>query len=64
MAKRIIYTNDEGGVSVVVPAPDYAGTMAELTAKVVPAHLQLNAEEVDESEINPDRTFRNAWIQE
>ena len=64
MSKRIIYTNDEGGVSVVVPSPEWAGTMEELRDKVVPEANKASAEIVDVSEVPSDRTFRNAWVQE
>ena len=59
MAKRILYTNDEGGVSIVVPAPDNPQTMEELAAAVVPSGKEYKI--VDESEIPSDRTFRYAW---
>lgn len=59
MAKRIIYTNDEGGVSIFVPAPNT--DCEDVLNKVVPAHLQAGAEIVEDTEINSDRTFRNAW---
>ena len=59
MAKRILYTNDEGGVSIVVPAPDTPQTMEELAAAVVPSGKEYKI--VDESEIPSDRTFRDAW---
>lgn len=64
MNKRIIYTNDEGGVSIVVPSPEWKGTMEELRDKDVPEANRASAEIVDESEIPSDRTFRNAWVQE
>jgi len=59
MNKRIIYPNEIGGVSVVVPSPNWKGTMEELAEKDVPAGKLFKI--VDISEIPSDRTFRNAW---
>ena len=59
MNQRIIYPNDEGGVSVIVPAPECALTIEEIAAKDVPAGKQYKI--VDVSDIPTDRTFRNAW---
>ena len=56
---RILYTNDGGGVSVVVPAPSWVGTMEELAAKVVPENEPYKI--VEDSVIPTDRTFRDAW---
>lgn len=57
--KRIIYPNNEGGVSVVVPSQDLNGSIEELASKAVPAGKPYKI--VDGSEIPSDRTFRNAW---
>lgn len=59
MNKRIIYQNSEGGVSVIVPSPNWKGTIEELAAKDVPFGSQYKI--VDVSEVPSDRTFRNAW---
>lgn len=58
MDKRIVYQNDEGGISIIVPA-DCGLTIEEIAAKDVPAGKAYNI--VDVSEIPIDRTFRNAW---
>lgn len=58
MNKRIVYQNDEGGISIIVPA-DSSLTIAEIAAKDVPAGKQYHI--VDVSEIPTDRTFRDAW---
>jgi hypothetical protein len=58
MNKRIVYQNDEGGISIIVPA-DCGLTIEEIAAKDVPAGKAYNI--VDVSEIPTDRTFRNAW---
>jgi hypothetical protein len=57
--KRIIYPNNEGGVIVLTPSPNWNGTLEELAAKDVPASKPYKI--VDGSEIPSDRTFRNAW---
>jgi hypothetical protein len=61
MNQRIIYPNDEGGVSILIPAPEYleTHTIEELAAKDVPAGKQYKI--VDVSDIPTDRTFRDAW---
>jgi hypothetical protein len=58
---RIIYPNDDGGVSIIIPAPEALETMTieEIAAKDVPAGKPFKI--VDVSEIPSDRTFRNAW---
>ena len=56
---RILYTNDEGGVSVIVPVPSWTGTMEELAAKVVPENEPYKI--VEDSVVPTDRTFRGAW---
>lgn len=57
--KRIIYSNPDGSVAVVIPAPDYGGTMAELAAAVVPNGAESAI--VEHTDIPTDRTFRNEW---
>ena len=58
MNQRIIFPNDEGGVSVIIPA-DCGLTIEEIAAKDVPAGKSF--EIVDAADIPEDRTFRNAW---
>jgi len=60
--KRIIYPNDEGGVSIVVPAPDCELSLEQIAGKDVPAGKPYQI--VDVSEVPNDRTYRNAWIYE
>ena len=61
MNKRIIYPNDDGGVSILIPSPEYLAehTIEELAAKDVPAGKSFKI--VDVADIPTDRTFRNAW---
>ena len=59
MNQRIIYPTDDGGLAVIIPAPDCGLTIEEIAAKDVPASKPYKI--VDVSEIPEDRTFRNAW---
>ena len=61
MDKRIIYPNDDGGVSILIPTPEYleTHTIEELAAKDVPAGKEYKI--VDVEDIPTDRTFRSAW---
>ena len=58
---RIIYETDDGGVAVIVPAPEYllTNTIEQLAAKDVPAGA--NYEIVEDDVVPSDRTFRGAW---
>jgi hypothetical protein len=61
MNQQIIFQNDEGGVSVIVPSPNclQEHTIEEIAAKDVPAGKPYKI--VDVADIPSDRTFRNAW---
>jgi len=59
MNQQIIYPNDEGGVAIIVPAPECGLTIEEIAAKDVPAGKPYKI--VDVADIPTDRTFRNAW---
>ena len=59
MSQRIIFQNDEGGVSVIVPSPNCEHDIEEIAAKDVPAGKPYKIVSVDD--IPSDRTFRNAW---
>ena len=59
MNQRIIYPNDDGGVSIIIPAPECGLTIEEIAAKDVPAGKPYKI--VDVADIPTDRTFRNAW---
>lgn len=61
MEKRIIYQNDNGGIGILVPAPEALaqfGIMA-IALKDVPAGKPFKI--VDANSLPSDRTFRNAW---
>jgi len=57
MNQRIVYTNDDGTVAVIVPA-----VSVELALKDVPTGKDYHI--VDVADIPTDRTFRDAWIWE
>jgi len=59
MNQRIIYPNDNGGVSIIIPAPECGLTIEEIAAKDVPAGKPYQI--VDVADIPSDRTWRNAW---
>ena len=60
--KRIIFPGDDGGVVVLIPAPDSGLTLEEIAAKDLPAGRPFQI--IDASDVPEDRTFRNAWIYE
>jgi hypothetical protein len=57
--KRIIYPTPEGGVAVIIPAPECGLTIEEIAAKDVPEGKTFQI--VNVTDIPEDRTFRNAW---
>jgi len=59
VAKRIIFPNDEGGVSILIPSPNCELTIEEIAAKDVPAGKSFKI--IDIADVPTDRTFRNAW---
>lgn len=56
---KIIYPNDTGGVSIIVPSLHWKGTMEELAQKDAPKGKPYKI--VEDSEIPSDRAFRDAW---
>lgn len=59
MNQRIIYPKDDGGVAIIIPAPECGLTIEEIAAKDVPQGKPYKI--VDVSDIPTDRTFRDAW---
>ena len=61
--KRIIYPTDDGGVAILIPAPEWlaqeGNTLEALAAKDVPAGTPWQI--VDAADVPTDRTFRGAW---
>ena len=58
---RIIYQNDEGGVSIIVPTESALATMTieDIALKDTPAGKPFKIVTIED--IPSDRTFRNAW---
>ena len=57
--KRIIYTQDDGTVAIVIPADNCGLTVEQIQAKDVPTGKTSYI--VDKSVIPTDRSFRDAW---
>jgi len=64
MNQRIIYTQDDETVAVIVPTPEALETMTieQIAAKDVPTGKEYHI--VDVADIPTDRTFRDAWTWE
>ena len=58
MNKRIIYKNNDGSISIIIPA-DCGLTVDQIAKKDVPTGKSYKI--VDISEVPSDREFRNAW---
>jgi hypothetical protein len=56
--KRIIYQNETGGVSIIIPTGELP--IEEVAAKDVPEGVAYEIVDVDA--IPSDRYFRNAWV--
>lgn len=61
MEKRILYRTEDGGVGVIVPAPECLEkyTIEQIAEKDVPEGFPYKI--VDVTDVPSDRTFRNAW---
>ena len=55
---RIVYTNQEGGLSIVIPTGELP--IDEVAAKDVPAGADYAI--VEDDAVPADRTFRAAWV--
>lgn len=60
MDQRIIYQTDDGGVAVIVPAPNCGLTIEQIALKDVPFGKPYKI--IDASDIPSDRADRNAWV--
>lgn len=58
---KIIYKNENGGVSILHPADEALSfmTIDEIAKKDVPTGVKYKI--VEDSEVPTDRTFRDAW---
>ena len=57
--KLAIFPNDEGTISVLVPAPNCGLTFEQICQKDVPTGTKYKI--IDSTELPADREFRNAW---
>jgi hypothetical protein len=59
--KRIVYIEKDGGLAVLIPAPECleSYTIDQIAQKDVPEGFPYKI--VDVSDLPADRTFRNAW---
>lgn len=60
MEKRIIYQNDAGGVSVIVPWLGSGLTVEQIAAKDVPTGKPYKI--IDVVDVPSDRAERDAWV--
>tara|TARA_R100000315_G_C5192302_1_gene112246 strand:- start:256 stop:504 length:249 start_codon:yes stop_codon:yes gene_type:complete len=63
---RIVYKDDNGGVSIVIPVLTATNpttgkpfTIDEVAAKDVPTGKKYK--KIEDSDVSNDRSFRNAW---
>jgi hypothetical protein len=59
MNDRIVYQNADGGVSVVIPAPECGLSIQEIAAKDVPKGTAWRI--IDANDIPPDEQFWGSW---
>lgn len=59
--KRIIYKNDDGTISIIVPSNQALGTMTieQIAKKDVPTGKAYKI--IEDNELPNSREFRNAW---
>ena len=59
MTTRIIYQTPDGGVAIIIPAPDCGLTVDEIAAKDVPTGLPYRI--IDAADLPTDRSERDLW---
>ncbi len=57
--KRIVYTEDDGSIRIIIPSPNTSLTIEEIQAKRVPTGKTSYI--VDTSIFPAERHFRDAW---
>ena len=60
--KRVIYPNDDGGICLLIPAPDCPLSLEQIIGKDVPAGKPYQILNV--SEVPSDQTYFDAWTYE
>ena len=56
---RLIYTKDDGGISILCPSDNCGLTLEQIKAKDCPKDRTVYT--VNKSAIPTDRSFRDAW---
>ena len=56
---RLIYTRDDGGISILCPSDNCGLTLEQIKAKDCPSGKTVYT--VNKSAIPTDRSFRDAW---
>jgi len=59
MTKRVIYSTPEGGVAIIVPAPECELSIEQIAAKDVPTGVEYKI--IDTADVPTERTWRGAW---
>jgi len=57
--KRIIYTDDDGTLAVIIPSDNCSLTVEEIQAKDVPDGKTSYI--INTTDVPTDRSFRDAW---
>ena len=57
--KRIVYTEDDGSIRIIIPSPNTSLTIEEIQAKRVPTGKTSYI--VENSIFPTERHFRDAW---
>ena len=57
--KRIIYTDDDGSLAVIIPSDNCGLTVEEIQAKDVPDGKTSYI--INTTDVPADRSFRDAW---
>ena len=59
MRERIVYQNQDGGISIITPSLECGLSLEEIARKDVPAGVPYKIVDVDDIPI--DRSYRKAW---
>lgn len=59
MTKKLAWKNDEGGISIFTPHPDFADKLDDIAAQIVPQGKTYKI--IDDANMPTDRTKRNSW---
>ena len=57
--KRIIYREDDGSVSIIIPVEKSDLTIEQVAKKDVPTGYKYKI--IEDADVPTDRSFRNAW---